>query len=295
MGNERGKDVRALLLSGGGSRGAYQIGALKAMCDNHIISSQNTFDMIHGFSVGAINGAGLAQFEKCDIDSAVNFVANMWLNKIEKTSDIWTWKIPKLKSVSLGDVNKLYQLIDDNVDYTEIMLSDIDLTISATNFNHGMIEIINKNNPYFKEFIKASSAFPIYFPPVKIGDELYMDGHLSEKESLSHLIKKGATDITIIDTSKSNRRDYHKGILGVIRDTIRIAIENHLYSDYVKCTKINEDIINGINTDKRIIKLNYIQPSGKLSKSLDFNKKSIFHNYSMGYRDIIESLSGLNP
>ena len=46
----------ALSLEGGGARGAYQIGAVKALFENGY-----KFDAIVGTSIGAINGAYIAQ------------------------------------------------------------------------------------------------------------------------------------------------------------------------------------------------------------------------------------------
>ena len=49
----------ALVLSGGGSRGAYQAGAWRALDELGI-----KFDMVVGVSVGAINGAMVVQNER---------------------------------------------------------------------------------------------------------------------------------------------------------------------------------------------------------------------------------------
>ena len=48
--------MKALVLSGGGSKGAYQIGAWKALKKLHI-----KFDIVTGTSVGALNGALVTQ------------------------------------------------------------------------------------------------------------------------------------------------------------------------------------------------------------------------------------------
>ena len=48
--------MKALVLSGGGSKGSYQIGAWKALKKLHI-----KFDIVTGTSVGALNGALITQ------------------------------------------------------------------------------------------------------------------------------------------------------------------------------------------------------------------------------------------
>ena len=54
MNNKKG--LTALVLSGGGSRGAYQAGAWQALAELGI-----DIDMVTGTSVGAINGAMVCQ------------------------------------------------------------------------------------------------------------------------------------------------------------------------------------------------------------------------------------------
>ena len=48
--------MKALVLSGGGAKGSYQIGAWKALKKLHI-----KFDIVTGTSVGALNGAMVTQ------------------------------------------------------------------------------------------------------------------------------------------------------------------------------------------------------------------------------------------
>ena len=54
------KDMSALVLSGGGSRGAYQVGVLAAIADLLPNDSLNPFPIICGTSAGAINALALA-------------------------------------------------------------------------------------------------------------------------------------------------------------------------------------------------------------------------------------------
>ena len=67
-----------LVLSGGGARGAYQVGVLKAIADLHPKHAANPFTIISGTSAGALNAVALAS-------SANNF--RLGVKKVEK---IWT-------------------------------------------------------------------------------------------------------------------------------------------------------------------------------------------------------------
>ena len=67
----------ALVLSGGGARGAYQVGVLKAIADLQAKDARNPFSIISGTSAGAVNAVALAA-------SANNF--RLAVKKVEK---IW--------------------------------------------------------------------------------------------------------------------------------------------------------------------------------------------------------------
>ena len=66
-----------LVLPGGGARGAYQVGVLKAISEILPDSSKNPFPILSGTSVGAINIALLAA-ESDSFHNGVSKLSNMW-------------------------------------------------------------------------------------------------------------------------------------------------------------------------------------------------------------------------
>ena len=77
---EKSQDVcRAISLSGGGAKGAYEVGALYEMT-RLLDPSELEYDVISGISVGAINAAALAIHEKGKIKEAAQFLYDMWMN-----------------------------------------------------------------------------------------------------------------------------------------------------------------------------------------------------------------------
>ena len=77
-----------LVLPGGGARGAYQVGVLKAFLEISKTKSKSPFDIFSGTSAGAINGAFLASeahiFDK-GVVSLVDVWSNFTTNKVYKT------------------------------------------------------------------------------------------------------------------------------------------------------------------------------------------------------------------
>ena len=72
------KQKTALVLSGGGARGAYQAGVLKGLAEILPEKNKSPFEIISGVSAGAINAAKLA----CDIES--------FSNAVEKLNFLWS-------------------------------------------------------------------------------------------------------------------------------------------------------------------------------------------------------------
>lgn len=70
---------RALAMRGGGSKGAYEIGALKAMAEM-MVAEEYAYDVVEGVSVGALNGGGLSLFPRGLEKMAINFMESVWLN-----------------------------------------------------------------------------------------------------------------------------------------------------------------------------------------------------------------------
>jgi len=68
---------RALALRGGGTKGAYEVGALKALTEQ-LDPIETQYDVVVGVSIGAINSAVLAIHEKGTEKEAVKYLENLW-------------------------------------------------------------------------------------------------------------------------------------------------------------------------------------------------------------------------
>ena len=79
---------RVLSLSGGGSKGAYEVGAIHSIV-NSLEAPHNHYDVVSGVSVGAINAAGVALFDKDHEKDMADYLVGLWSNL---TSDqVWQW------------------------------------------------------------------------------------------------------------------------------------------------------------------------------------------------------------
>lgn len=234
----------ALVLTGGGARGAYQAGAIKALHEIHGREVKEIpFKILCGTSAGSLNVAYLAS-QANRFPAAVRRLTQLWCtlttdkiyeSSFSSLSVIGFRLIAELlsggfiktkKSRSLLDTSPLRRLIDRYVPFENIeknIQSGVleGIAITAVNYSNGFSRVFYQSKdttqpwrrfrrfgePAFirKEHVLASSAIPILFPPVLIDDHYYGDGSLRNYTPLSAGIKLGAEKLIIIGV----RRDEH--------------------------------------------------------------------------------------
>jgi NTE family protein len=232
----------ALILSGGGARGAYQVGVLKAIAQLQPSGGHNPFDIICGTSAGAINASLLA----CESDHyghAVTKLEALWANldsrKIHRVGfrqliksslrifgSFFRGGVVKGEPSALLDNAPLRHLLEEQIDFSKlaerIENGDLDaLSITALAYSSG------KNVSFFQSasditgwrrnqrvgartmlnhnHLMASSALPAIFPPVKIRGEYFGDGAIRQSAPLSTALHLGANRLFVIGVSHNAR------------------------------------------------------------------------------------------
>lgn len=233
-------------MSGGGSRGAYQAGVLKAageIADGAGI--EWPFKIITGLSAGALNCAHLASSEN-DLAVTSTDLASVWA---DLTADqVFRTDAASLSSIggrwlagllsggaartkkpdALLDTQPLRDLIaarldqsaiDNNISSGRLHAACVSATEYATSrgvsFIHGNPEIKEwrkvRNFALAQRFrvehIMASSAIPMLFPAIKIGQRHYGDGCLRNLTPLLPAIEMGATRLFVIGVRRELQID----------------------------------------------------------------------------------------
>ena len=196
-----------LVLEGGGAKGAYQIGAWKALKEAGV-----KLKGIAGTSVGSLNGALICMN---DIEAAERLWKNISYSQIMSVDDEVVGKLfqhQKIDKQELRgmldhlaggglDVTPLKQLIADCVDEEKIQNSPIDLyvlTFSIDEFRELDIDIKEAEPELIKDYLLASAyVFPI-FKNEKLHGKTYIDGGAINNVPLSSLIQRGYKDILVI-------------------------------------------------------------------------------------------------
>ena len=178
--NEKKDHCRALVLSGGGSNGAWEAGVLWGFL--HYGNPEDfAYDVVSGISAGSLNAIALAGTPVGTEKVVSQAISDLWMNL--KTSDVWKhWTIPIVE----GFFNKA-GLVDNSpllAWLTNITSKSPDFqrrtVLQTTNVNTGEITIFNQDNLEWKDAAKAgvsSASIPGIFPPFIWDDgRLFMDG-----------------------------------------------------------------------------------------------------------------------
>jgi NTE family protein len=224
----------ALYLAGGGARGAYQAGVLKAV--HHILATKTIpFAMISGVSVGGINASILAEHAD-DFAGGINKLESLWSEiHCDQIYSAKNYDLSKslLRNLShlfikgpqpthLLDTDPLHTFVSDNINFEKIKeniennkLETMEV-ISHCYETQRTVSFYQHNKPHFDdwyyprhisqrvginmEHILSSTALPLFFPTVKIDGEHYGDGGMGLISPLRGTLRFKFQKIMVIGT-----------------------------------------------------------------------------------------------
>lgn len=199
---------RALVLSGGGSRGAYECGAWQALREMNV-----RVDAVYGTSIGAINAALVAQG---DLDICLKLWNTITLDQIialdededfnidhmlQRKRDLIPFLAANAKNLRM-DITPLEHLVDENIDEKRVRASGMDLGIMITHVPlPAGVPLRLKDIPQGQlgdHLIASASCFPV-FPVKHIGDERYIDGGYIDNLPVNMALADGADEVIAVD------------------------------------------------------------------------------------------------
>jgi NTE family protein len=183
----------ALVLAGGGSLGAVQVGMLRALLESGVKP-----DMVVGSSVGAINGAYFAGEPTLQ---GVSRLERLWCGL--KRSDIFPWTWRRLFSFIRGrghlvTSDGLKDLLDRNLPYRDMRDAALPLHIVASDALTGNAVVLSRGP--VTQAILASTAIPAAFEPVEIDGRLLCDGAIASNTPVTTAIALGARRLIVLPT-----------------------------------------------------------------------------------------------
>ena len=253
------KKEYGLVLAGGGTKGAYQVGVWKALQELGI-----NIKAIAGTSIGALNGALFLQnnfdtivrmYEKIEISDIMNVEGVDSKKNIFDLANIFNLAANFTKQKGIDNA-PLREIIKQYIDMDKLYNSDIDFGLVTYSVKSGSPLQKFKNEipkEQMEDYLLASSSFPIFRPQLLDGEE-YFDGGLYDNVPSNMLIEKGYKNLIIADVTG----------IGFSRKSVDKDI-------YVKV----------------------ISPSEELGGIFEFNHEKIVNNIKLGYLDTMKSFNKL--
>ena len=192
-----------LVFDGGGARGAYQIGAWKALVEAGI-----KVNAVAGTSVGALNGALVCMG---DVEKAEHIWKTIKFSRVMDVDDDWMERLFD-KENTLGellgefwrrireggvDIAPLRELIHTAIDEKKVRESEVEfclLTFSLSEFKKLDLSVKDIPENLLEDFLLAS-AYLLGFKNEKLHGKKYLDGGIVNNVPVDSLIDRGYTDI----------------------------------------------------------------------------------------------------
>ncbi|MGH2393851.1 MAG: patatin-like phospholipase family protein [Candidatus Limnocylindria bacterium] len=189
----------AFVLSGGGNLGALQIGMMRALLEHDIRP-----DLIVGCSVGAINGAGLA--EDPTLAGALR-LERLWRALDGKELMPAGWLPNPVAIARRGEAIHESQGLRRHLEQTLTARTFEELAVPfqcvATDVV-GVREVWFRSGPLI-EPILASAALPAVYPAVEIDGVRYLDGGIVDDVPMSRAVELGARTLYVLQVGLFSR------------------------------------------------------------------------------------------
>lgn len=286
----------ALVLSGGGAKGAFQFGAEQYARE---VKGYH-WDIIAGVSVGALNGTMLA------------------MEKYERLEEVWKtitadqvytgglnfWSILKLLlgAKSIYGNKPLWEMIEREVEPEKI---DIDLRIGVVSLRTGQYIRFRPGDPGFKKAVLASTAIPLIWTPVDISPEQpdMVDGGVRNYSPLGDVLDADPDQVVIINCSPRDppiREKPFKNALEIGMTAIDVALNEIFVTDLREFIRINRNVEEAhdrgaelTNPEGKVyLRYDYhiIEPDESLGDTLDFSRAALERHMQAGWEKAKEVL-----
>ena len=246
----------AVVLSGGGSKGSYQLGVWKALKCLHI-----KYDIVTGTSIGALNGVLMCEknyFKAKRIWSKVN-LEYLFKQQPVSNKEIDILKLYGKNIIKNGgmDIENIETIIKKSINKNKFYKSNIDFGLITYNFTTKKPLILTKNKIKKDKLVDYLMASATCFPAFKMKDIdgfKYIDGGYYDNLPIELALDMGAEALIIVDLEAP----------GIKRKP------------------------------SRKVKSITIKPKNNLSFFLDFSKENTKRNIKYGFNDTMKAFKKLD-
>lgn len=285
--------MRALVISGGGSKGAYAGGVAEYL----IKEKGYKYDLYVATSTGSLLVPHIAAGK---IDEIHNVFTNVKQSNIFSVNPFRTHKKGDREYVSINFLNSLWQFIKrkrtfgeskalkrylkkhfTEEDYNLIRTTKEDVVVTVSNLSQNRVEYKSIKDSSYEEFINwiwISCNYIPFMSLAKVDGFEYADGAFGCVVPIREAIQRGATEIDAV-VLESENMEYMK-VLGKNPFSLMLNLFGHLLDQVEK----SDILIGKLAAKNRGIKLNiYYTPSKLTENSLIFNKKLMLAWWQQGF------------
>src|SRR3954468_24806064 len=234
---EAQRPKRALILAGGGLKVAFQAGVLQVWLDEAGL----TFDDADGASGGGFNLAmycpGLTGRQ----------IADNWRLSDPKRGIAPNWRGlargPFAPSLFTLDRYRSNVFQDWGLDWSRIRASGQPATFHAYNFSRNRLTV-REPATLDEDFLAAAVSLPVWFPPVVIDGDTYIDAVYITDANLEEAIRRGADELWVIWTV-SDKGEWHDGFVARYFQIVEAAANGHFKRIFRRIAENNAMIVAG--------------------------------------------------
>ena len=254
--------MRAVVLSGGGGKGAYEVGVWKALRKLKI-----NYDIVTGTSIGALNGALMVQkdylktvwlWRNIDFSQIYNVKLKYEYNTQDGKKEIFDmYKKNILENGGMG-LQKIEKIINTYINPKKFFSSPINfglITLNISDFKQLSLKKSDLNNDNLKDYLMASATCFPAFQLKEIDGKKYVDGGYYDNLPINLAIELGADEIIAVDLEAIGLKQLLK---------------------------------------KKNVKITYIRPRKRLNSFLIFNKAEARRAMRLGYNDTMKTFDKLD-
>jgi NTE family protein len=279
----------ALVLSGGGAKGAFQVGAEKYA--REVKGYQ--WDIIAGVSVGALNGAMLAMKKYDRLLEVWNTISS---DKVY-TGGINLLSVVKLLfgAKSFYSNQPLQRLMHQEFNAAQI---SADLRVGAVSLISGEYVEFRGDDPNLEKAVLASTVMPIIWEPLDVSDQLrsLVDGGVRNLSPVGDVLDADPDEVVIINCSPESFDTLPappKDIVKIGLRTLDILLNELFCSDVREFVRINHLVkqaaVYGLTLHHPVsgrplkyFECKIIEPQESLGDTLDFSQGAVQRSMKAG-------------
>ena len=285
--------MRALVISGGGSKGSFAGGVAQYLMERE----KREYDMFLGTSTGSLLVPHLAVN---DISKLYDIFTNVQQQDIFSVSPFVQRKKGDREYVSIDFVNSLWQFIKmkrtfgeskalkrnikrnfTREEYQKIKETKHDVVVTVSNLSMNRVEYKSINDCTYEEFcnwIWISCNYIPFMSLAKVDGYEYADGGLGCVIPIREAIERGATEVDAIVLEAENMGKQR--VLGKNPFSLMMNLFGHLLDQVER----NDIVIGKLAAKNKDVKLNlYYTPISLTENSLIFSKRLMVKWWQQGY------------